>query len=227
MDINELKDLYKGHRAFIIGNGPSLTPEILDRLALTKWATFGMNRIAWLYSKTFWRPKFYIGLTTALWDVRHRADILVGIRYSEIAICWDLYKGYLDDDYNVVYVHCNEDAVWSDDISISVNKFAVMAYPTMEIATYMGFNPLYLIGCDGDYKPPVDGIDVSHFDSAYRPFDAYPGYNYDKLNLDLQQAHELAQVAADRLGIKIFNLSPDSKITTHSFMSLDEALNGH
>jgi len=225
MNINELKGAYKDRRAFIIGNGPSTTHGILDRLAYHEELTFGMNRIAWIYPKTLWRPNFYIGFTTALWDIRHTADILTGIYAAEIAIRWDKYKEYLyGADANVVYVCCNEGEIWSDDLSVYISKFGVMAFAAMQAAAYMGFNPLYLIGCDGDYKPPVDGIDLSHFDVGYRPFDAHPNYDYDKLNRDLQTAHEEAQVAADRLGIEIYNLSPNSKITAHKFMSLDEVL---
>jgi len=236
MNIEELKDSYKNQRAFIIGNGPSLKLRTLKRLAQTNWATFGMNRIGHWFTKTDWRPQFYIGFTTAFWDIRHRADILKGIRSAEIAICRESYRDDLKGmDDNVIYVHCSDtedmsydvatNEFWSDDISERVSIFGVMAFPTMQIAAYLGFNPLFLIGCDGGYRPPVDGIDLSHFDPNYRPFDAYPNYDYDELNRALLRAHDISQVAADRLGIEIINLSSISVIEAHKFMNLDRILN--
>jgi len=173
-------------------------------------------------------------MTTALWDIRHRAEILAAIRLSKIAICRESYRKELEGmDDNVIYVHCSHtedmnylaanNEFWSDDISERVSIFGVMAFPTMQVAAYLGFNPIFLIGCDGGYTPPVDGIDHSHFDPMYRPFDAYPNYDYDELNRALLRAHDIAQVAADRLGIEIINLSPISVIKSHKFMDLDKA----
>lgn len=235
MNISELKNQYLGEQSFIIGNGPSTTPDILDRLAATEQFTFGVNRIAWIYPKTTWRPKFYIGITTALWDMRHRAEILTGVRSAEIAFCRDSYRDDLMGmDDNVIYIHCSHtedmsyqvatNEFWSDDVSERVSIFGVMAFPTMQVAAYLGFNPIFLIGCDGDYKPPAGGIDHSHFDPEYRPFDVHPNYDYDELNRALLRAHEISQVAADRLGIEIINLSPISVIKSHKFMSFDEAV---
>jgi len=236
MDISDLKNQYLGQRGFIVANGPSSTMDILDRLAQTEWATFGMNRVGWIYPKTAWRPKFYIGMTTAIGDPRHRSEILDAIILAETAICRSNYyeKDLIGMDDNVVYVHCSNtedmsylaatNEFWSDDIAERVSIFGVMAFPTMQVAAYLGFNPIYLIGCDGDYKPPSDGIDHSHLDPGYRPFDAYPDYDYAELNRALLRAHEISQVAADRLGIEIINLSPISVIKSHKFMSFDEAL---
>ena len=177
MNISELKNHYLGQRAFIVANGPSTTLDILDRLALRDFPTFGMNRIGWIYPKTAWRPTFYIGMTTALWDLRHRTEILEAIRLAPTAIC---RTSYLEDeevtsmDDNVIYVHCSNiedmsylaatNEFWSDEIAERVSIFGVMAFPTMQVAAYLGFNPIYLIGCDGNYTPPVDGIDHSHLD---------------------------------------------------------------
>jgi len=236
LNIENYKNRHLGERAFIVGNGLGTTPEILDRLEHSGWITFGMNRIGMIFPKTSWRPRFYIGTTSAINDPIHRPDNLAGIRSSEIAFCCDGYKNYLDESINdnVIYLSCSQledwlgkhneatNDFWSDDISNRLSKFACTAFPAMQVAAYLGLNPIYLIGCDADYRPPVDGVDPSHFDPKYRPWHAYP--SYENLNLGIQRAHEIAQVAADRLGIEIINISPISEITAHTFGSLDEAL---
>ena len=229
--IEDMKNLHKGERCFVIGNGPSLTPEILDRLVDER--TFAVNRIAKIFDKTDWRPTFYVGVTDAVFDSRHRGDILSGIRSAELAVCWDRYKKTNPSD-NAVYVPCShsediqnnqaQDDWWSDDVSERLDKFGVAAYSALQVAVYFGFTTIYLIGCDGNYTPPIDGVDRSHFDTAYRPFDVIPNYDYNQLNGALLRAHEIAETAAKRRGFKIYNCSPISVITAHERINLEEVL---
>lgn len=52
-----LKDLHRGKRCFIIGNGPSLAIADLDRLQ--NEITFASNRITLAFEETDWRPSYY------------------------------------------------------------------------------------------------------------------------------------------------------------------------
>ena len=232
--IEEMKELYKGERCFVIGNGPSLSPEILDRLVDEH--SFAVNRIAKIFDKTDWRPTYYVGVTDAIFDNRHRGDILEGISSAQVSICWDGYRKVTKSytKHKIFYVHCShiedynsdqaQDDWWSDDVAERLDKFGVSVFPALQVAVYFGFEIIYLIGCDGNYTPPVDGIDRSHFDSAYRPFDVFPNYDYDQLNKALLRAHEIAEAAANRRGVKIYNCSPTSAITSHEKIGLERVL---
>ena len=214
--------------AFIIGNGPSLTVDILERLKGKH--TFAVNRIAKMFKRTSWRPEYYIAVTDAIYDERHTKDIERAMREAKTVYCWDKYPETLPG----IRVNCSETgdvqndevdaSIWSDDITERVSKFGVSAFPAMQIAAYLGYKTLYLIGCDGGYQPVQDGVDMSHFDGAYRAFDAYPDYDYSRLNDALQIAHQIAQENCDRLGIEIINLSPNSKVKAHKFGNLEDVL---
>ena len=52
-----LKNKFKNKRCFIVGNGPSLTVQDLDRLVGED--CFAANLIFKIFDKTKWRPKFY------------------------------------------------------------------------------------------------------------------------------------------------------------------------
>jgi hypothetical protein len=52
-----LEGKYEGGKAVIIGTGPSLRVEDLDRLA--GWTTFACNKIYLAFENTDWRPDFY------------------------------------------------------------------------------------------------------------------------------------------------------------------------
>ena len=56
-NLEQCKNKYKGKRCFIIGNGPSLTKEDLEKLKGEY--TFASNKIYKLFDKTSWRPDFY------------------------------------------------------------------------------------------------------------------------------------------------------------------------
>jgi hypothetical protein len=230
----DFKDRHKGERCFVIGNGPSLTAEILDRL-MDEY-TFAVNRIAKIFDRTDWRPTYYVGITDALYDGRHSKDILQGIHSAKAAFCWDHYrdKPEVTSKGNVVFVHCShaedapagraQDDWWSDDIAVRLDKFGVAVYSALQVAAYMGFEAIYLVGCDGNYKKPADGKDLSHFDNAYRPFDVVPNYDYEELNRALQRTHEIAEAASKRSGFKIYNCSPMSAITAHEKIDLESVL---
>jgi hypothetical protein len=214
--------------AWIIGNGPSLTPEILDKLKGKH--TFAVNRIAKIFDRTDWRPEYYVAVTDAIHDPRHREDIERAMYESENVYCWNKYPEHLPG----IRLNCSEtediqtedvdDSIWSDDIMERVSKFGVSAFPAMQIAVYLGFTTLCLIGCDGGYRPVANGVDLSHFDGGYRNFDAYALYDYDRLNGALERAHEITQSNCDRLGVEVVNLSPNSKVKAHKFGELEDYL---
>ena len=57
-EIRAYKNIHQGERCFIIGNGPSLTME--DLSCLTGEHCFAANRICNAFSKTDWRPEYYM-----------------------------------------------------------------------------------------------------------------------------------------------------------------------
>ena len=59
-EIRALKDSHKGEKCFVIGNGPSLTAEDLNRLQDSGIPTFAMNRVFKFFPQTKWRPTYYI-----------------------------------------------------------------------------------------------------------------------------------------------------------------------
>jgi hypothetical protein len=234
MNVKDLQGKHTGERAFVIGNGPSLSPAALDKL--TGEITIAVNRIAKIFPATKWRPTYYVGITTAVNDNRHKGDILEAIHSARSAVCWDAYQtieqvNKLD---KVAFVKCSHidhhsveaarDDWWSDDISKRLDKFGVSIFSALQVAAYMGFSEIYLLGCDGNYRKPENGKDLSHFDKAYRTFDVLPNYDYDELNRALLRAHEIAENASKRLGFKIYNCSPDSAITAHDKVSLESVL---
>jgi len=63
-DMSYFNKKHIGEKLFIIGNGPSLTYEILD--SLKNETTIAMNNIAIAYPHTDWRPTYYLNVSRSL-----------------------------------------------------------------------------------------------------------------------------------------------------------------
>ena len=152
--------------AVIVGNGPSLKLETLSRIRSID--CFGMNRLPLLYNKTGWRPTFYLMVSTSYTDKRYRADYQRGIFESPHAIVWKAHRsGVIRNVKNIIWVDCYDNDIPEWDIYPlkRVCKYGTSAYPAIQIADYLGFSPIYLLGMDG-YIPGAPPTE-QHFDANY------------------------------------------------------------
>lgn len=142
------KGKYEGQRCFLIGNGPSLKSEDLDRLR--NEVTFGCNLIYKIYDQTRWRPTFYCisdsGVTrTNSYGIAENMDgttLMIrefAYRYMKVkppAVClpYISIEGYKVKGNMLAYHYISHSTVMS---------------MLVELAIYMGFKEIYLIGVDG------------------------------------------------------------------------------
>lgn len=221
MSIKQYKNKYKGNRVFIVGNGGSLRYMNLD--LLKDEYSFAMNRISLIYNKTKWRPSFFICTTTNIEDPQWRKDIMTTVNLGIPSFVWSRLKNYFSGESNICYLNCtngkevtNEpgEAWWSNDPAKRVTKFGTSLIVAMQIAVYMGFNPIYLIGCDLNYseRKGLNSLlfklglksltaDKNHFDSRYNT----PGLPADQINMNMIAAHKLIKKNTDKLGVKVYN----------------------
>jgi hypothetical protein len=245
MDISSFHRKYQGKRAFLIGNGPSLARTPLDQLQGEH--TFAMNRIALLYDKVNWRPSFFVCTTTNVARAEWRKDILRTISLGIPSFVLDELKGYVEPHSNVIYINCthgNEvvsyapDEWWSYDVSQRVCKFGSSMLVALQIAVYMGFNPIYLIGCDLGFRRPSSKLssnrliskalrrltgqqsilarDPNHFDPGY----GTPGLAPEKLDMNMLAAHNLALRATKQIGVQIYNATLGGELEVYPRVEL-------
>lgn len=58
--LRQYKDKHKNDICFILGNGPSLQVDDLERLQRAGIVTFATNRIYNIFPNTSWRPTYYV-----------------------------------------------------------------------------------------------------------------------------------------------------------------------
>lgn len=174
------KGKHKGQRCFIIGNGPSLNA--LDLGLLKDEFTFGVNAIYTNYENMGFYPTYYV--VEDVFVAEDRAGEIN--RYAGSTKFFGNYFKYcLDDDENTLWLNVifrYDDyegfPFFSTNAARRVWTGGTVSYLCMQLAYYMGFDEVYLVGFDHSYTIPdtavVDGVnivstddDVNHFNKDY------------------------------------------------------------
>ncbi|MBT2642208.1 DUF115 domain-containing protein [Bacillus sp. ISL-41] len=149
--ILQLKNKYKGKRCFIIGNGPSLKPEDLEKLK--DEYTFASNKIYKIFNETTWRPNFYMVVDPIVLEENVKDINLVEAGTKFTLNC---YKHLFNAD---VYFNNNlykkKRGSFSKNIMETLYSSGSVSYHLLQIANYMGFSEVYLLGHDYNFKGAV------------------------------------------------------------------------
>ena len=170
-ELAKYKDIHKGERCFIVGNGPSLRMEDLNTLKKHNEVCFGVNKIYKAYTQTSWKPN-YLCVSDPL-AISSVIKKLHQSMHEEVFFADDYHWTENKQIEGVNYVHfCTEDygeyePNFSDDITKGVFcGFTVIYDFCLQIAAYMGFKKIYLIGTDSTtYESVTDPR--NHFISDY------------------------------------------------------------
>lgn len=191
-DVDRLMSLhnkFRGERIFIMGNGPSLNRTPLEKL--DGEFVFGLNRISLLFERVSWRPTFF-----AAFDIRVVPDNAE--EFSALDIEYKFfsarYKKLLGEKSNHYWHHTKgfyegfEPAFLPSVVYSGFGGGGTIGVMAAEMAFFMGFREIYLIGTDVSYSIPKtveqagkdefgDGVklellstrddDANHFDPRY------------------------------------------------------------
>lgn len=230
--VSHFKNLHKGRRAFVVGNGPSLNQ--LDMGRLKGEIAFGSNRVFLGF------PKWDV--TFPYWSIEDR---LVG---EDVAAEWNGFRGpvkFVPRDMAHL-VTDRTDLVWLDfarrpfgeegprinDGGPTFYWGGTVTYLLLQLAFYMGCDPIYLIGVDFSYVRPdhvveleqknkwlSTGDDPNHFTPEY--FGA--GRKWHDPNVErMGQAFLAARRWASSNGVRVFNATPGTKLDVFPKMDFED-----
>lgn len=184
-NLKALKNKNSGHRCFIIGNGPSLCVEDLNRLQ--NEYTFAFNRIYYIFEQTSWRPTFYCTqdfrlVSNSIEDINQK--ISTPYIFAPINLKW-----YYNLPLNTSYYFNqrlpsaeNELPAFSEDISRWIGVGNTVAFTAMQLAAYMGFSEIYLLGIDHSFHTYQDESGKIVTDESAKDYFCAE-YNHDKERL--------------------------------------------
>lgn len=231
--LESLHNKYKGQRCFILGNGPSLTPEDLN--LLKNEITFASNRIYNIFSKTDWRPTYF-----AMFDenVAQSEGVIEGV--SKInCIKFVRKQGYLsykNIEGDICYINSYFDRKYLDKPAFSENlmdglyTIATVTYAQMQIARWMGFDEIYLLGMDNRYKfselrdgTIVRNEGVCNYFGEEAQKEPLPSSAVATWEMDV--AYEYAEKYSREHGFRIYNATRGGFLEKFERVNLDEVLN--
>ena len=185
-ELKKLKDKFKGKRCFIIGNGPSLNK--IDLNMLKDEYTFGVNSIFIKYKTEGFKPTFYVVEDTHVMDDNTTDIDNFDTQYRFFPT---MYKKYIKNKKNTYFFKMNLGFYASFSPYHEIPRFSVDASDqlycgqsvtiiNLQIAYYLGFSEIYLIGMDFNYEIPKSAVidentgsitstedDPNHFDGSY------------------------------------------------------------
>ena len=233
-------------RVFLIGNGPSLNKTDLD--LIKDEYSIAMNRISLIFDKTEWRPTYYIFCSSNCdnpnWGKEWTSSIHKIIENDNIkpfiyskyqkTILKDLIKNkYINEKKikNVEWFHSvsekkpdnlgNIDPIcFSSDIVKRIDKTGTTMNVALQLANYMGFEEIILLGCDLGFKPDngLNDTDPNHFSKEYNA--DIPEYKIDKINNQMRNVHKLARMKIDKK-IKMYNATIIDKTQLDIYPRID------
>lgn len=233
MDIKNFKNKYEGQSCVIVGNGSSLNG--MDLSKLNGKSTFGLNRISLIYDKKNWKPSFFVSVTSNFNIDDWRNSIMKSVNDPDIIsfITMDYNNKIQSEGINIVTdpitLRCTGDGAryksypdefWSNDPSKIVYKYGSSILVPLQLAKYMGFKTIYLIGCDLGFKKYPHNEDGNHFDTNYNT----PGCTPDALNYNMVMAHKLAKRMCEKDGIKIYNATEGGDLDVYDRVKFDDII---
>lgn len=226
LDIKKIKDIHKGERCFIVATGPSLTIEDLEKLKGE--ITIGINSIVRLYDQTDWRPTYY-GIQD--WHVYQALedtlkinikpdDRMFAAKYlsDKFELPGDVTLFPFNGDYHLFEGKIGTpNAKFSDDAYITVYDGYSVTYSMIQLAVYMGFEKIYLLGCDCSWgKNKKNHVAESGYvdkNALSNPVKQRVAY---KCALDYTKTHN----------VKIYNATRGGELEIFERVDLDKVLEG-
>ena len=214
----DLRDTHCGDRCFVVATGPSLRNEDLEKIK--NEITFSLNSIVKVFGKTSWRPTYYCVQDNLVYNELKTNVDFINIKPKFIA---DVISEQQDVEQDAIlypldllehfyYKPPKFRTKFSDDAYKIVYDGATVAYSAIQIAVYMGFTEIYLLGFDCDYSGPVKhfGGEYKHVDASYRPNEDF-----------FFDAYRVAREYADSHGISIYNATRGGKLEVFERVDLD------
>jgi hypothetical protein len=221
--IERFKDAHAGGRCVIIGNGPSL--KNTDLSLLRHEMTFGLNRIYLMFDELGFETSLHVVVNQLV--VEQCADDFRKIKAPLFTT--DASRRYLEGAPNTGYLRSLAGPRFFTNASHGIWEGATVTFVAMQLAYYMGFTDVVLIGVDhrfavsGPAHKVVEsaGPDASHFDPNYFG----KGFRWQLPDLETSEiAYSLARRKFEKDGRRIVDATVDGALTIFPRMSLEEAL---
>lgn len=229
-ELTRYKGLHSGQRCFIIGTGPSLTVDDLEKLKGE--VTIASNRIFEIFDRTNWRPVYYMNQDVKLIDKFRDSIATLQCKRKFMPIdVKKLFEG--SEDISFFVLRHKEFYPNTADFSTHINHFLgqgfTVTYGAMQLAYYMGFTEVYLLGIDHNYAISLDENGVPVYQEGVKEY--FDGSKASNVGLNLPRVVEstMAYITAQRFAqkrsnFKVYNATRGGRLDVFPRVNLDDIL---
>jgi Protein of unknown function DUF115 len=212
--IKAFKDIHKGKRAFIIGNGPSLKQTDLTKL--NNELTFGLNRIYLLFSELGFTTSYFVSINDLV--IEQCADEIAALPIPKF-IAWHSNRHFKTFPDKLMFLYTTYTGPkFAHDMTRRVWEGATVTNVALQLAFYMGFQQVILIGVDHNFASKGEanktvistGDDPNHFSANYFG----KGFRWQLPDLDTSEiGYQKARDAYRKAGREVLDATVGGKLT--------------
>jgi hypothetical protein len=211
--LRAFKDIHKGERCFIIGNGPSLKNTDLGKLKGEY--TFGMNRFFLAFPELGFQTSYFICVNDLV--IEQTAGEFNKLQIPFFA-SWRAHR-WLTPAENTHFLYTTYTGPkFAKDITGRIWEGATVTYSTLQLAYYMGFAQVILIGVDHNFQSKgapnttvvSQGEDRDHFHPGYFG----KGFKWQLPDLETsERSYRLAKKTYEEDGREVLDATVGGKLT--------------
>ena len=208
------RDIHRGERCFILGNGPSLRQTNLGRLK--DEFTFGLNRVYLLFPELGFSTSYYVAVNTLV--IEQCAAEIRSLHVPKF-ITWRA-RQWMAGDPQTIFVDTDYTGpeTFSRDVTGRVFEGSTVTYVALQLAFHMGFETVILVGVDHNFSTQgapnatvvSKGDDPDHFSAGYFG----RGFRWQLPDLEgSERGYRLADQAYRSSGRRVVDATIGGKLT--------------
>ncbi|MCF8245130.1 MAG: DUF115 domain-containing protein [Saprospiraceae bacterium] len=219
----QFRDKHLGQDCFIIGNGPSL--KNMDLAKLNGFHCFGQNKIFMIFEKVKLDLSYLVSVNPLVIQQSAREFETMD---CPVFLSYTASKGVVKEVPNIQRLHTLN--LWSfyEDISQPICEGNTVTFVSLQIAYYMGFSRVFLIGVDHSFKQAgqshetqvYQGDDENHFHPDY-----FKGQQWQLADVyGSEVSYHLANYFYQKDGRQIFDATVGGKLEVFPKITFEDAI---
>lgn len=211
--LQKFQDIHSGKRCFILGNGPSLKQTDLSKLK--NEFTFGMNRIYLAFDDLGFSTNYYVSVNDLV--IEQCADEIMNLNLPRF-VSWRSGRKWLSLQENLYFLYTTyTEPKFAKDIRNRLWESATVTYVALQIAFFMGFQEVILIGVDHNFETKgkanttivSQGDDPNHFHPGYFG----KGFRWQLPDLEMSEiGYQMAKKTYEDAGRKVLDATIGGKL---------------
>lgn len=214
--IKQYEGIHKGQRCFIVATDPSLNTK--DYLKLKNEHTIGVNALCLWFKEQKMETEYFVvsdddvfKRIESILDKAVHTKVFISERIQKHCTVPTKYQLFPVNIWNRFTENSNKKR-FSNDISVCSYDEETVVFHAIQLAVYMGFKEIYLLGTDCNYNQKKNYA-VDH------------GKEVDKtLGFKMLKSYEVVKKYEKVFGFKIFNVTRGGMLEIFERKNLDEIL---